>query len=211
MHLARRNPQSLLPWALAALLMAAGPAWALYKVVGPDGKVTYTDRAPTAQANTPVNTVSGTSSGGSGANLTGAPFEVRQAAQRFPVQLYTTSNCNPCSSARQYLNRRGVPFTEFTINSDAEQLAFQQQFKVDALPLVRVGSKNMTGFSEQEWRSYLDAAGYPTSSQLPSNYRQAEARPWRPAARPTTGASEPARTDSPATAPSVTPPPGIRF
>jgi hypothetical protein len=25
------------------------PAWALYKVVGPDGRVTYTDRAPTDQ------------------------------------------------------------------------------------------------------------------------------------------------------------------
>ncbi len=210
MHLARRHPHSLLPWAAAALLMAAGPAWALYKVVGPDGKVTYTDRPPTAQANTPASTVSA-AHGAGGANLAGLPFEVRQAAQRFPVQLYTTSDCNPCSSARQFLNRRGVPFVEFTVNGDSDQLAFQQQFKVDALPLVRVGSKNMTGFNEQEWRSYLDAAGYPASSQLPSSYRQADARAWRPATRPGTGTAESSRTDTPATAPSVTPPPGIRF
>lgn len=210
MHLARRHPHSLLPWAAAALLMAAGPAWALYKVVGPDGKVTYTDRPPTAQANTPASTVSA-APGAGGANLAGLPFEVRQAAQRFPVQLYTTSDCNPCSSARQYLNRRGVPFVEFTVNGDSDQLAFRQQFKVDALPLVRVGSKNMTGFNEQEWRSYLDAAGYPASSQLPSSYRQADTRPWRPAPRPGTGTAEPSRADTPATAPSVTPPPGIRF
>lgn len=210
MHLARRHPHSLLPWAAAALLMAAGPAWALYKVVGPDGKVTYTDRPPTAQAKTPASTVSA-APGAGGANLAGLPFEVRQAAQRFPVQLYTTSDCNPCSSARQYLNRRGVPFVEFTVNGDSDQLAFQQQFKVDALPLVRVGSKNMTGFNEQEWRSYLDAAGYPASSQLPPNYRQADARAWRPATRPGTGSAESSRADTPATAPAVAPPPGIRF
>ena len=39
-----------LPAALLAACLAAclhGPAWAQYKVVGPDGSVTYTDRAPT--------------------------------------------------------------------------------------------------------------------------------------------------------------------
>ncbi|MFN3616790.1 MAG: glutaredoxin family protein [Aquabacterium sp.] len=210
MYLAHRRPHSLLPWAAAALLMLAGPAWALYKVVGPDGKVTYTDRPPTAQANIPVSTVSG-ASGGDGANLTGVPFDVRQAAQRFPVQLYTTSDCSPCSSARQYLNRRGVPFVEFTVNGDADQVSFRQQFKVDALPLLRVGGKNMTGFNEQEWRSYLDAAGYPASSQLPSTYRQADARPWRPASRPGAATAESSRADTPPAAPPVKPPPGIRF
>jgi len=73
MHLARRHPHSLLPWAAAALLMAAGPAWALYKVVGPDGKVTYTDRPPTAQANTPASTVSAAHGAG------GSPTAHREA------------------------------------------------------------------------------------------------------------------------------------
>ena len=41
------NITSLRPWmAVATLLLSALPAHALFKVVGPDGKITYSDRAP---------------------------------------------------------------------------------------------------------------------------------------------------------------------
>ncbi|HEY9238447.1 MAG TPA: DUF4124 domain-containing protein, partial [Burkholderiaceae bacterium] len=42
------NRLAWLCWVPLVALLAGTPAHAQYKVVGPDGKVTYTDRPPTA-------------------------------------------------------------------------------------------------------------------------------------------------------------------
>ncbi|MEK8084867.1 glutaredoxin family protein [Aquabacterium sp. A3] len=211
MRMARCTTNRLLHLSVLALLLGAAPAWALYKVVGPDGKVTYTDRPPAAGAPQPVSTI-GASTSGTGANLAGLPYEVRQAAQRFPVQFYTTSPCEPCESARQFLSEQGVPYVEFTVTEDADLQAFRQQFKADGLPVLRVGSKTMTGFNSQEWLSYLKAAGYPANTALPSTYRQAAPRPWRGTSAGNAGRdTNTPREQAPDSAPSVAPPPGIRF
>lgn len=211
MTMARCTPTHLLHLSVVALLLCAGPTWALYKVVGPDGKVTYTDRPPAAGAANPVSSIA-TAQGGATANLNGLPYEVRQAAQRFPVQFYTTSPCEPCDSARQLLSEQGVPYAEFTVTDDADLQAFRQQLKVDGLPVLRVGSKTMTGFNAQEWLGYLKAAGYPANTTLPPTYRQAAPRPWRaPSASNAGRDTETPRNQAPGGAPSIAPPPGIRF
>ncbi|MET0349342.1 MAG: DUF4124 domain-containing protein, partial [Rhizobacter sp.] len=93
--------------ATAALFASAAaltmPAHALYKVVGPDGKVTYTDRPPVSKENKveSVNTSTGAPS------TAGLPYELRQTVQRFPVTLYTMASCGACDAARQQLRARG--------------------------------------------------------------------------------------------------------
>lgn len=203
--------QRLLPLVAAAWLVAHGPAWALYKVVGPDGKVTYTDRPPVSDSAAGASTSTVRSS--SGPDVSRLPLAVRQAAQRFPVQLFTSTGCEPCESARLYLTRRGVPFAELTVESAEQQQAMRQSFKVDGLPLLRVGGKNMAGYNEREWGAYLDAAGYPATNQLPTSYRPPAARPWGQPSQRTSTEGE-SRSVAPApgpTTPPVTPPPGIRF
>lgn len=197
---------------LATALLATGPAWALYKVVGPDGRVTYTDRPPPTA---PAQPVSGAAGRGAASPAAGLPFTVRQAVERYPVTLYTSATCAPCDSARGFLKTRGVPFSEITVNTPAEQQAFQARFKVNELPLVRMGSKVMSGFAQGEWRAYLDAAGYPVESQLPVNYTHPAARTWAAAEGTPAGSAAPANgaESGPATSPPVpvAPPPGIRF
>ena len=79
--------------ATAALLSTAALAQQVYRIVGPDGKVTFSDRAPAANAEgTAVG--AGPRSGGSGAEA--LPYALRQVATRFPVTLYTSSDCVPC-------------------------------------------------------------------------------------------------------------------
>src|SRR4051812_18210858 len=90
----------------AALLLAAGAVSAQFKVIGADGKVTYTDREPSQ----PEGKV--TALGAKGAVQAAEPdlpFELRQVASKYPVTLYTTTGaCEPCVQARQYLKQRGV-------------------------------------------------------------------------------------------------------
>jgi hypothetical protein len=77
----------------AAACLAAGPSLALYKVVGPDGKVTYTDRAPTSSE----GRVSPLNSRAVAVEAEPAmPAELRQALSRYPVTLYTIAgSCEP--------------------------------------------------------------------------------------------------------------------
>ncbi|RZI83945.1 MAG: glutaredoxin family protein [Rubrivivax sp.] len=194
-------------------LLSAGPAWALYKVVGPDGRVTYTDRPPVDRPAVAIKT------NGSTVATDGLPFELQRVVGRYPVTLYTSSKCAPCDAARQMLQGRGVPYVEKTVETADDIKALQQQENAQQLPVGKIGSKQLIGFAQADWVSYLDAAGYPAKSVLPSNYRQPLATPLAPA--PTTtavvpeqpnlkGADTPSNVSPP---PSPTPnvPPGFKF
>lgn len=165
---------------LCALLLAS-PASAQYKVVGPDGRVTYTD-VPQAGA-----TGSRPNVGPSGGS-TALPAELRQAAGRYPVTLYASKDCSPCDAGRQLLQQRGVPYTEKRIDSRADGQALQRLAGSTTLPLLTVGSQQVKGLSASQWHSYLDAAGYPRESRLPANWRAAEPTPLAPAVEPATAA-----------------------
>ncbi|WP_330834689.1 glutaredoxin family protein [Piscinibacter sp.] len=144
------------------------PAHALYKVVGPDGKVTYTDTPPPASSGSKVMKL-----GASNNVITEVtmPLEVRQAMQRYPVTLYTTSNCQPCDNGRQLLKQRGIPFNEKLVISgeDGDEL-LRLSGSRDA-PTLTIGAQVMRGFASDAWASYLDSAGYPRESRLPATYQ----------------------------------------
>lgn len=205
---------------LAASALAALPAVAqgVYRMVGPDGRVTYSDTPPANdQPTQPVSGGGSTSTGGASAAT--LPYALRQATSRYPVTLYTGADCNPCKSGMAYLDKRGIPFAEKTVTSNADIQALQRLSGSNSLPVLTIGSQQMRGFSEAEWKQYLDAAGYPAQSALPAGYRRPAASPvvdqaQAPAAG-TPGARPPLATtsrDSSAPAPvPVTPPTGIRF
>lgn len=194
--------------ALALLALAALPAWAQYKVVAPDGSVTYTDR-PSFESHLRITPIGRNAPAAAVAEV-GLPIELRQANARYPVTLYTTADCLPCDNGRKLLQQRGVPYTERTIGSEEDALALERLVGARTVPALTVGAQPLRGFAEADWASYLDAAGYPKESRLP--------RTW-PAAVPTplvqrTVAAAPAA--RPAPAPPLPPPeapqPGtIRF
>ena len=200
--------------ALATLACAAG-AQSVYRIVGPDGKVTYADKPPadpgTKAAPAPVVPLTGTAGG-----LSGLPFELRQVASRYPVTLYTGPDCGPCGSGRAFLASRGVPFTEKSVSTREDLTALQRLSGGVNLPFVTIGGQQLAGYSESEWSAFLNAAGYPRTSQLPPSYRQPAATPLVVAATP----KAPAQVDTApaaAAAPSAAPlpaganPAGIQF
>ena len=206
--------------AISATCLLAPPAQAqqVFRIVGADGKVTFSDKPP-ADSNAKVTS----GSGGGSAAVTGSmqlPFELRQVASKYPVILYTSENCSPCISARSLLTSRGVPFTEKTVKTADDSQALQRISGENSLPFATIGSQQLKGFSDSEWTQFLNAAGYPTSSVLPASYRQAAATPLVAvaAAPPATANASPnnaasARPAGPAVqaAPPVNNPAGIKF
>ena len=193
----------------AATLFTAMPAQALYKVVGPDGKVTYTDQ-PAVSTD---NKVQSLGNRGSVANDVALPYEVRQAAQRYPVTLYGASDCPPCDAGRQLLRQRGIPFSEKLVTTADDNAALQRLTGGSSLPALTVGAQVVRGWQREDWMSYLDAAGYPKESRLPANFPQGKAEPLTEAKQATDAAAAPRRpAPAPAAEPApASPPSGIRF
>ena len=140
------------------------------------------------------------------------PFDLRQAVTRFPVTLYTSPDCGPCASGRALLVNRGVPFNERTVISSQDIEALQRLSGAASLPFLTIGGQQIKGYSEGEWAQFLDAAGYPKTSQLPPGYARAPATPMVAAQVPQAPRPAPNATVAPPSPPPVADnPAGIRF
>ena len=179
----------------AALLCCAALAHAqLYKSVGPDGRVTYSDTPPAAAKQ--VETRPLPSGAVAAAPL---PYELAQVAKAQPVTLFTADKCVPCDAARSFLAARGVPYTEKTVSSN-EDIATLRAAGGDAqLPLLTVGRNKEKGYEEAAWNAALTAAGYPKTSQLPASWRN-------PAPQSAAPRSAPSAAEVPEKAPAAKPP-----
>lgn len=159
--------------ALASIVACAG-ALAQYKVVGPDGRVTYTDTPPPQSAGSKITRLGETQNTVAQVAL---PIELRQATQRFPVTLYTLKVCEPCDAGRAFLRSRGVPFTEKLVITGEDGDAMQRLTGGRDAPTLSIGAQVLRGFASDNWSSYLDSAGYPRESKLPPNYQYPAAAP----------------------------------
>lgn len=161
--------------AALALALAAAGAGAQYKVVAPDGSVTYTDRpaAGTADRAVAIN-----ARGAASAPSPELPYALRQAAARYPVVLYTAAECRPCDDGRSLLRQRGVPYSERSVTdvSDLERATGAR-----TVPVLTVGPQVLRSMPAADWAPYLDAAGYPRESQLPRGWQPPAAVPLTPA------------------------------
>ncbi len=189
-------------------------AQGVYRIVGPDGRVSYSDQPPPAANARPVASGASGAAGGANAQL---PFELRQVVSRYPVVLYTSAECAPCNSGRNLLNARGIPYSEKTITTNEDAEALKRLSGQASLPVVTIGSQQIKGYSDGEWTQFLDAAGYPKQSALPTAYRRAAPTPLvavapaTPEAPATTAQSQPSEAPAPPVAPPATNPAGIRF
>lgn len=206
--------------AAAGLLASAANAQQVYRIVGPDGKVSFSDQPPPAASNAKATTSAGNPGASSGASGGVLPYELRQIASKYPVTLYTGESCGPCTSARAMLTSRGIPFTEKIVATPEDIKALQRLSGDTSLPFATIGGQQLNGFSDAEWTQFLNAAGYPASSILPANYRQAAATPLvavvaapsaAPAAANTAPPARPVAQPAAPPATSANNPAGIKF
>jgi glutaredoxin len=208
--------------ALAGMVPVDANAQQIYRIVGPDGRVTFSDQPPRdagskAAAGT-ARTISMPGAGGSDTST--LPFELRQAANRYPVTLYTAPGCGPCGPGRAMLMARGIPFSERTVTTNEDIEALKRMAGTPTLPFLTIGGQQLKGFSESEWVTFLDAAGYPKTSQLPPGFNLPAPAPMVAAQEPPRQAPPPQQRPAPqpeapsAAAPAAPPadnPTGIKF
>ncbi len=149
---------------LAMILLAAAfgvAAQTTYRWVDKDGKVHYSDKRP---APSEAKTVEQKRASQLGVTVQELPYSVRQAVADFPVTLYTQSQCGDvCATARDHLTRRGIPFSEKNVTTEADLASLKASLggAEVALPVLQVGSRLLKGYLGGEWDNLLDAAGYP--------------------------------------------------
>lgn len=190
-------------------------AQTVYRIVGADGKVTFSDKPP---ASAEQGKVASTGVGAkTDSSATALPFELRQVAAKYPVVLYTSAKCPPCDTGRTLLMSRGVPFNERTVSTQEDRDYLQRLTSDNSLPYLTIGSQRIKGMSDVEWTQYLDAAGYPQKSALPAAYKYPVPTPLvsvqkaptaNAAEKPPATAAEPANQPPP---PSPSNPAGITF
>jgi glutaredoxin len=130
------------------------------------GRTMYSDVPPTGKVKDLVR-IGSTGAGNTEVNEYGQEisFAVRQAAQKYPVVLYTGAECDPCTQARALLSKRGIPFTEKTVQTEAEINELKALVGDDTVPSLKVGAQKIRGFEPFTYNNVLDLAGYPKAPE----------------------------------------------
>lgn len=128
-----------------------------FRWVDDSGNVHYGDR-PAAEARQAEQKKFGDAA----ADNSGLPYETRRAQENYPVTLYASASCGDvCTKARDFLNKRGIPFTEKNLSTKEEIDAYRQMSGANTIPALTVGKTLLMGFLAEQWGSELDIAGYP--------------------------------------------------
>jgi glutaredoxin len=146
----------LLALAAASLpLIAHGEM--LYRYLDPTGRIVYSDQPPPPTARDvepkrlPQNVI----------ETDPVPFAAREAAEKYPVTLYTF-DCEVCKQGEALLSKRGVPFKSVIVSEEAGHAKLVALTGQQSAPVLQVGEKQvMTGFNATRWNQLLDEAGYP--------------------------------------------------
>lgn len=203
---------------LTLLALSAGLVHAqMYKWKDAKGVTHFTDTPPPAAAGKVESKSYGSAAADSAPEDSSLPFALRAAVKNFPVTLYTGKQCAACEQGRSMLQARGIPFSEKTVTSVADQAVLKEAGGANQLPFLLIGHNKLTGFEQGAWDNALTAASYPAQRMLPANYptsraMAASARPPAPEANPGTRANAAAAEDAlrDKNAP-VNAPPGFQF
>lgn len=178
----------------------------MYKWVGPNGKIVYSDTPPPANAKKLGSKSLESSNSLSTSNL---PPELAAAINKNPVTLYTAPNCGACNEGKNLLKQAGIPFTEKTIKTNDDVDKLKQVSGDTTLPFLQINKSKFKGLDSNEWRSALTAAGYPETNMLPKDYRYPEPEPAAPQVATENKNSDVKPQEAPK--PKSTSPTGIRF
>ncbi|MBI4755971.1 MAG: DUF4124 domain-containing protein [Betaproteobacteria bacterium] len=177
--------------AIAGLLLVASLAQAgtVYRWVDKAGRVHYSDQPPTAE----VRSIQEKRLGAANEVETSGPgYALRRAAEAYPVTLWIAHDCQQeCRTARDFLKRRGVPFSETVVTSAEDTERFKREFERAEVfvPAVTVGRRKMAGFAEPSWAGMLDDAGYPRTAVPARGRTVPDAAPVPAPAPPPPGAN----------------------
>lgn len=140
----------------AFLLSAASSAGTLYKSVGPDGTVLYSDQPPAQGKVQKTFAVTELPATPLPESVIRYRQELQKSAQNQPAnvrgsaetQLFTAQWCGYCRKAKAYLAEKGVGYQEHDIDTPEGRLAFAQAGNANGVPLLLWRGKRLQGFSQ---------------------------------------------------------------
>ena len=188
----RTNLRWLLIVALVGSATAAS-AQTMYRYVDPTGRVVYSDQPPPPAA----KDVTAKKLQENVIETDPVPFAAKEAAEKFPVTLYTF-DCDICKDAEALLTRRGVPFTTVIVSDEEGAAKLKALTGKQAAPVLQVGDKQViSGFNPARWQSVLDNAGYPKTAPPPRPAATRAATSAAPGAAPGANAAAPPADNTP--------------
>lgn len=147
---------SVLAMSLASLSVV--DAQPVYRWVDADGRVQYSDTPPPAG----TKGVQEKNVGGSSIQNNELSLVAADAQKKNPVTVYVSECGESCDAAKAYLGKRGIPHTVVDPSRTIElNKKFKEETGGSVVPVLKVGEKRLSGWSESSWASALDAAGYP--------------------------------------------------
>jgi len=140
----------LLLWSAPAL--TAHGAQTLYKSIGPDGRIVYSDRPPAegrlektmAFENLPSSPLP--SAYVEQLRKMGSP-PAPAAMPTSGVVLYSAAWCGFCKKAKAYMAGKGIQYREFDVNTKDGMAAFARAGGGKGVPLLLVDGQRVQGFS----------------------------------------------------------------
>ena len=146
----------------AVLLGPAAQAVTIVQCKDAEGNVTYQKNCP------PGTEVVETRKIYTGPKDSGPDLETLK--ENKPVVFYSVETCDACDLVRNYLNTRGIPFSEKAIGDDAE---LQEELIAKtgelSVPVVTIGEEVVEGYNKPVLKDKLDAAGYPDQTAQPED------------------------------------------
>jgi len=134
----------------------------LYKSVGPDGKITYSDKPPSSgnvQKKLTIRNLPSTQLPASALSKL-AQTDKKNAtnnakANAGSVTLYTASWCGYCRQAKAYLASQKINYREVDIETQDGMVEFSQAGGSGGVPLLIAGKESLEGFSPEAYDDIL--------------------------------------------------------
>ena len=126
---------------VSAYVMAPSASWAeIYRWVDEGGKVHFSDKPSRSHSSEEVKLRINTYEG---VTYDTSSIDVGQRK----VVIYSASWCGVCKKAKRYFTEKGIKYTEYDVEKNAEgKLAFKK-LGGKGVPIILVGKQRMNGFS----------------------------------------------------------------
>jgi glutaredoxin-like YruB-family protein len=120
----------------------------VYRWTDGSGKIHFSDRKPAQHQSSTVNVRVNTYAG------PGYDSAVLDTDKK--VVMYSTGWCGYCKKAKRYFKANGIAYTEYDIEKDRRAKSEYDRLGGRGVPLIVVGQKRISGFSEAGFKAIYD-------------------------------------------------------
>ncbi|MDP2829913.1 MAG: glutaredoxin family protein [Sulfuricellaceae bacterium] len=119
----------------------------VYKIVGADGKISYSDTPP-VNPDTKAQTLKIQT-------WTGSPSVSTSGSRVGKVTILSAKWCGVCTQAKSYMKSHSIAFEEWDIDQSDFARSKMRELGAKGVPVILVGTQKMVGFSPERLESMI--------------------------------------------------------